>query len=86
MLLNIKEEERVQLMAGPPWREASGEWIETSSCRKKQQDKGVDHVHRPRHLQGKAEWSVPETSGAEEASHPGLSARWGGGGAQDRAQ
>ena len=56
------------LHAGPPPREASGEWRETSSCqRKRQWEKGVDHVHRRHRLQGRLS-IVPETVGTEEAT------------------
>lgn len=38
------------LIAALSLKAASGEWIEMSSCRRRQLEKGVDYVHRRRHL------------------------------------
>lgn len=62
------------LLAAPALREAPGEWIEMSSCRRRQWENGVDYIHWRCHLQGKAKWSMPGTAGTGEASHLGIAA------------
>lgn len=61
------------MLAATPLRQASGEWmIQTSSYRRRQWEKEVNHVHKRCCLQGKVEWSMPGTAGTELASHVGL--------------